>query len=271
MTSHPAVEGAGEHEEMGHINAIFEHLVFEQLRGPDRKAGFGLAMKEQANNFARRYLESLPPAGPEVLRVTDKMPLNCLHLGLVALLFPKARVIHLRRDPMDTCLSMFCRAFPKAYSFAHDLADLVHFYKQYARLMDHWRAVLPMAFLDVDYEELVANQKAVSRRIVSFCGLDWNPACLNFHENKRAAFTFSELQVRQPIYANSVERWRRYERHLTGLRDAFQRSLRTPPTFRRISRRARPARGNRPRPDESKTYSTKPRVRLRSGRDARFP
>jgi hypothetical protein len=161
--------------------------------------------------------------GGEALRVIDKMPSNFLHLGLIATLFPKARIIHCQRDPRDTCLSCYFQFFT-GLNFAWDLIDLAAFYRQYERLMAHWTQVLPLRMLDVSYEQLVSNQQEVSQQLVAFCGVDWDERCLAFHDNPRRVHTASTLQVRRPIYSSSVGRWLRYEKHLQPLLGALSKS-----------------------------------------------
>ncbi|HQS99079.1 MAG: hypothetical protein B7Y26_12070 [Hydrogenophilales bacterium 16-64-46] len=152
-------------------------------------------------------------------RVTDKMPDNFKRLGLLHGLQPNARIIHVRRNPADTCLSIYFQNF-KGHEYGRNLDDLAFYYRQYRRLMDHWRAVLPSeSFFEFDYEELVANQEATSRQLVAFCGLDWESACLNFHENRKAVRTASIWQVRQKMYSGSVARWRHYEPYIQPLLD----------------------------------------------------
>jgi hypothetical protein len=167
--------------------------------------------------IAREYLAVLRRAAPAAERVTDKMPVNFLHLGLIALLFPGARVVHCIRDPRDTCLSCHFNLPGDNAHYSDDLATLGRFYRQYERLMAHWKAVLDMPILDVVYEDLVADIEGGSRRLVGFAGLDWDPACLAFHENARIARTASLDQVRKPVYTGSVGRWKRYEAHLGPL------------------------------------------------------
>jgi hypothetical protein len=152
------------------------------------------------------------------LRITDKMPRNFLNVGIIRLALPKARIIHVRRDPVDTCMSCFSLLFSGDQPFTYDLAELGRYYRGYAALMEHWREVLPPGvMLEVRYEEVVADLEGQARRIVDHCGLDWDDACLAFHENRRAVATASVNQVRQPIYRSSVGRWRRYEKILDPL------------------------------------------------------
>ena len=158
---------------------------------------------------------------PDAVRITDKLPLNFLHLGLIQIFFPEARIIHCRRDPMDTCLSCFLTYFNRGHEFKHSLAHSGHFYRLYERLMSHWKSVIDLPILDVSYEQVVADPETQSRRMIEFLGLPWDDRCLNFHEVKRPCVTASVLQVRTPIYNTSVQRWRRYERHLGPLKAAL--------------------------------------------------
>ena len=151
----------------------------------------------------------------------DKTPVNFLYIGLIARALPNARIIHLRRHPMDSGYALYKTLFRMGCPYSYDLADIAAYQLAHRRLMDHWRAVLPGRFLDVDYEALVTYQEAVSRRIIAHCGLDWQDACLRFHENSSPAATASAVQVRQPIHANSVGLWRRYAEQLEPLKAAL--------------------------------------------------
>jgi tetratricopeptide (TPR) repeat protein len=165
------------------------------------------------------YLALLRQIGPDAARVTDKNPFNFLHLGAIRLALPGARVIHCRRDPIDTCLSIYFTKFTTPKAFACDREDLVFYYRQYQRLMAHWRRVFPGDRLfEIDYEALVADRDALSRRMVAFSGLPWDEACLVPEGNQRPVTTASVWQARQPVYRTSVERWRRYEPWLGELR-----------------------------------------------------
>jgi len=212
LSSHPQFAGAGELKDIGHIPDELPGL----LGGPEYPACVAKLNRETTLALAERYLKRLREQHPQALRVSDKMPQNFVNLGLIALMFPRARVIHCRRDPRDTCVSCFCENFAEI-SFPSSLEDLGRYYGDYERLMTHWRQVLPLAMFEVQYEELVADLEAVSRRLLSFCGLDWDDRCLRFHETARPVYTASRLQVRQPIYSSSVGRWRRYQSHLGPL------------------------------------------------------
>jgi tetratricopeptide (TPR) repeat protein len=172
---------------------------------------------------AHDYVKLLTGAAPGVSRVIDKMPYNFLVLGLLHRVFPKARIIHCRRNPLDTALSIYFSRFNpivKAQDFAYNRRDIVLYYRQYLRLMEHWRAILPPErFLEIDYENLVAKPESTSRTLVSFCGLDWDPACLAFYKTDRPIATASAWQARQPIYRSSAQRWLNYEPWLGEFRE----------------------------------------------------
>ena len=175
---------------------------------------------EMAHELSAEYLSLLRRIGKSAPRVTDKLPFNYLRLGLIHLLLPRARIIHCRRHPIDTCLSMYSIYFKVMMDFVADKGDLVFNYRNYARLIDHWRAVLPPdRFIEVDYENLVADREAVTRRLIAFTGLEWSDACLEPESKERTVMTASFWQVRQPVYATSVERWRNYEPWLGELRE----------------------------------------------------
>ncbi|MEZ5462021.1 sulfotransferase [Dokdonella sp.] len=165
-----------------------------------------------------RYCAHLPEG--EAVRYLDKTPVNFLYLGLIAAALPNARVIHLRRNPMDVCYAMYKTLFRMAYPFSYDLGDLARYWIGYDRLMRHWRAVFPASrLLEIDYEDLVANQEQRSRELVAFAGLSWQDACLSFEKNPQPSLTASAAQVRQPMYRSSVGLWRRHENELAPLRD----------------------------------------------------
>lgn len=151
--------------------------------------------------------------------IIDKLPHNFLNIGLIKLVFPNSTIIHSIRNPLDTCLSCYLKKFNNMehLSYTFDLEALGHFYAEYQRMMKHWHSVLPGQILDVQYEDMLDNQEAVSRKMLEHIGVDWEDACLNFHTNKRMVKTASLYQVRQPIYKTSKGRWKRYEKHLAPL------------------------------------------------------
>lgn len=171
--------------------------------------------------LAGRYLDHIRSLAPEALRITDKMPHNFLRLGMIALMFPRARIIDCRRDPLETCISCYFHQFPEGLEFTHDMAEIGDFYKAYLRIMEHWHAVLPLHILEISYEDLVADQETISRRIIDFCGLPWNDQCLAFHKHKRTITTSSRLQVNQPLHQKFLGRWRRYDRFFAPLKESL--------------------------------------------------
>jgi len=170
--------------------------------------------------MAQSYWQKTPHTLPVV---TDKMPHNFRHVGLVCQMFPYARVIYMRRDPRDVCLSIYSRLFPEAHRYAVDLDWLAHFYAENMRLKDHWKATFPDRVLEVVYEDLVEDPVTHTKAIADFCGLEWHPGCLEFHKNKGTSFTFSELQVRKPLNKEGIGRWRSYANQLAPLEAALKR------------------------------------------------
>lgn len=211
--SHPKVYGAGELEHFRQLTLSLK-IGWSDSAMPQMTAA-------SSQELAREYLRKVTKVGHDALRITDKMPHNFEHLGLIAVLFSKARVIHCIRDPLDNCVSCFTNSFSGNHGYNTDLRQLGLYYREYKRLMDHWRRVLPLPMLEVDYQEMIADQETQSRRLIDFLGLDWDPACLNFHETRRTVQTASRWQVRQPIYKTSVGRWKDFEKHLGPLKEAL--------------------------------------------------
>lgn len=174
---------------------------------------------DRAHAAIAKYLSVLEKIGPSAARVTDKLPFNFFRLGAIHSLMPNARIIHCQRDPIDTCLSIYSNPFKSRVSFAARKDDLAFCYQLYLRMMDHWRKVLPAEiFLEVQYERLIADREAETRRLIAFTGLDWNDSCLQPEQNTRSINTASAWQVRQPVYTTSMQRWRRYEPWIGELR-----------------------------------------------------
>jgi tetratricopeptide (TPR) repeat protein len=210
--SHPDVFGGGELRQLGEIAGS---LSFAQLN------------PRSVRDAAAKHLDYLRSLGRSASRVIDKTPSHVERLGLIATLFPAARVILCRRDSRDTCLSCFFQKFSYGNLFSFDLANCGRHHVQTDRIIAHWLKVLPLQLLQVQYEDLVADLEGQSRRIVSFLDLAWNPACLDFHRTERTVLTSSAWQVRQPIYSRSVGRWRNYEKHLSPLFEALGQSTAT--------------------------------------------
>lgn len=218
LASHSQVHGGGE---MPDIPAISRRLRHYHPEDRDYPGALTDMPDRVIDGLARAYAARMEEVAGPAPRVVDKLPLNFWHLGLIALLLPQARIIHARRDPRDTCLSCFFQNFQTAQSYAFDLADLGFFHGIYRDLMAHWSETLPLPLLEVAYEDLVADPEAMSRKLVAFCGLDWEPQCLAFHETKREVTTASRWQVRQPIYRSSIGRWKPYEPYIGPLLKAL--------------------------------------------------
>ena len=172
--------------------------------------------------LGRSYIERTAQYRKGAPRFIDKNPNNFASIGLLSLALPNARFINTRRHPIDTCLSCYRQLFAKGQPFTYDLVELGEYYLEYDRMMAHWHAVLPGRVLDVQYESVVADQEAQTRRLLEFCGLPWEDACLRFHETERAIRTASSEQVRRPLYDSSIGFWRHYERELADLIDILR-------------------------------------------------
>jgi tetratricopeptide (TPR) repeat protein len=213
LASHPKAAGAGE---LGVVQSIVESLGKAWPGGVASMGGDTFA------RLGRGYLDMVSEKADGRARLVDKMPNNFRYLGLIRLMLPNARIIHCRRDPMDTGVSCYTKLFTGRQDFAYDLRELGLYHRAYAQLMDHWRGTLPQdRFIEVDYEAVVADLETEARRLVTFCGLDWDPACLDFHRTERAVRTASTAQVRKPIYGASVGRWRAWAAHLGPLIQAL--------------------------------------------------
>jgi tetratricopeptide (TPR) repeat protein len=169
---------------------------------------------EKLDALAGAHIKRIAEMAPGAIRITDKLPGNFLMLGIISQLFPGARILNCRRDPRDVCLSNFMTDFNAGHEHAYNLESLARTCKAYQELMEHWKQVLPIPILDVRYEEITADPHAQIKRILDFCGLEWEESCLNFHQSKRQVITASYDQVRQPLHKKSVARWKSYARHL---------------------------------------------------------
>ena len=188
----------------------------------DGHAGAPLSLELGA--LGERYVESTRPVTGGKPRFVDKMPLNYFYLGLIRLALPNAKIVCVRRDSLDTCVSNFRQLFAVTfsyYNYANDLRDLGRYYAAFDRLMTHWERTLGAAMLRLQYEDLVRDHEAETRRLLEFCGLPWEPECLRFHENTAPVATASAVQVRAPLNDKSIGRWRRYAAHLGPLREAL--------------------------------------------------
>ena len=216
--THSRVFGAGELREIGNLAQQLDPIIAAIRSGSEEDAA--AEHRITVRRLSDAHLEHLKAFNGRAERVIDKMPDNVFKLGAIATLFPGARVIFCRRDPLDTCLSCYFQKFTAGQlGFSYDLADCAKRYLETERLTAHWRKVLPLKWLDVEYEALVSDLEDQSRRIITFLGFDWEPACLDFHRTARTVTTASAWQVRQPLYGRAVGRWRKYQAHLAPLFD----------------------------------------------------
>lgn len=218
LASHPQVYGAGELKDIGEMKEVMrKEFGFDRhfpLSAPELST-------EQVDQLAERHLFKLREMDPNAIRITDKMPFNYYALGLIHLLFPKAKLIHCKRNALDNCLSCYFLRFVDNMSFSTNLDQLGEIYRLQNEIMEHWKEVLPVSILEMQYEDTVADQETQTRRILEFCNLDWDDACMEFHKTERPVKTASNWQVRQPIYSTSDGRWKNYRDHLQPLMDSL--------------------------------------------------
>jgi len=215
ISSHPGVYGAGEITELWSIaQDVSGSRYFDNYT-----ASRALLGKESVNTYAQRYLRFIEDLAPDALRITDKLPHNFMHIGLITQLFPNARIIHCYRHPFDTCLSIYFKKFNDDHLYARNLSDIGRFYLAYMALMRRWQE--SVGIFNLRYEELVASQDRVSRDLIDYVGLPWDERCLRPHESGRLVMTPSYTQVNKPVYTDSVNRWKRYARHLQPLIDVL--------------------------------------------------
>ncbi|MDX8351790.1 sulfotransferase [Cognatiyoonia sp. IB215182] len=217
LASHSQVFGAGE---LNDLQTLFD--VNARDRTPFPKNLQALTPRD-FQTLISKYVNRLDELGSEAPRVTDKMPANFKMLGIIHALMPNAKIVHVARNPMDTCLSCYTRLFERSQLNSYDLVELGRYYVDYRRLMVHWSSTLPGdAFLTVQYEDLVHDFEANTRRLLDYVGLAFEPACLEFYKSKRRVKTASITQVRQPLYSSSLEKWRRYENQLQPLKRTLE-------------------------------------------------
>ncbi len=215
LASHSQVFGGGElpftPDDFESLPEVMRPVELEKPASSHRAMAYLSRLDSEAiDTVAQRHLDRLRALAPTAQRITDKLPENFMLLGLLAVLFPKAQFIHCRRDLRDVAVSCWMTNFRRT-RWANDPDHIASRFHDYRRLMEHWRTTLPVPLLHIDYEETVADLESVARKLVSWCGLEWEPACLEFHRTQRPIHTASVTQVRQPIYTRSVERWKNYE------------------------------------------------------------
>jgi Sulfotransferase family len=230
IASHPLVHGAGELQTLNDVILTVRDGDGNTIPYPDFVPALEPAPLRQIGaryiSLVRELAAKLGRDNAE--RITDKMPSNYYFAGLLHLALPNAKIIHIARDPIDTCISCFSKLFSAEQSHTYDLAELGRYYARYQRLMAHWRAVLPAGrILDVRYEDLLADLKGQAQRIIAYCGLPWDERCLAFHKTQRPVRTASATQVRRPLYTSAVGRWRVYEQYLGPLLDALAADARS--------------------------------------------
>lgn len=221
LASHPEVCGAGELNDINEITAGLPETLNVTQPYP---ACITLLTSNTCNNLAQRYLDKLTNLCAEHRYVTDKMPHNFLNIGLISLLFPQAKIIHCVRDPRDTCLSIYFQNFGWLHPYGTRLDWLGAYYQEYARIMKHWKA-LKIPIHTVKYDDMVNDQKTTTRKMLEYCNLKWDDACLDFHKDKRMVATASYGQVRQKIYTKSLARWKNYEKDIAVLVDNLGNTL----------------------------------------------
>jgi len=216
LSSHPEIGGAG------------ELLFWPENAGSSEKVFVRKAANAQVLDLPKlrtlidSYLDLLDKTAPGKRRVVDKMNTNYLLLGILHVAFPNARIVHMKRHPVDTCLSIWATPVANGIDLCGEKENIVFAYREYVRVMEHWRKVLPAdRFLDVQYEHLVSNRDQVTRQMIDFCGVDWNEACMKPEDNIRSVKTPSVWQVRQPVYRTSMQRWRKYESCLGAFAELF--------------------------------------------------
>jgi hypothetical protein len=218
LASHPLVWAGGE---LDHFQEALARLQGVEGTASAYPEVVPFMTAEDFRTLGANYHVAIAASTSGAQRITDKLPVNFLLAGLIPLALPNARIIHTRRNPVDTCLSCFSKRFPQQ-PYTNDLAELGRYYRAYEGLMEHWRPLLPPGvMLEVDYEELVADFEAQARRIIAHCGLPWNEACLDFHSTGRPVVTASSAQVRQPLYRSSIGRSQPYLPLLKPLLDAL--------------------------------------------------
>lgn len=215
LDSHPAIQSAGEIMSLDEAIEGVLNSVKPQAPYPECVPSLDGATLQR---MGRAYLARLPEAEAGKTRIVNKLPWNFLAIGLIRIILPQAKIIHTLRDPVDTCMSCYSKLFSSGLGYTYDLTELGRYYRRYSALMDHWRSVLaPGSILDVSYEAVVDDLEGEARRLIEYCGLPWDDRCLQFQKGNRSVRTASSVQVRQPLFRSSLQRWRRYEQELGPL------------------------------------------------------
>jgi len=218
LASHPSVFGAGELDTLPNLR-----FQLEVATGTPFPECVTAAPPHALTEMATRYLGALASECAGFEYITDKLPHNFLHIGLISIILPQAKIIHCVRDPMDTCFSLYKSYFPGGgQGYSNNLTDLGTYYRKYTKLMAHWQRQLPGRIYFIRYEDVVSNAEAEIRNLLDHCGVQFDPRCLDFHKTERSIRTNSSIQVRQPLYGDSVRRWKHYERYLHPLEESLR-------------------------------------------------
>ena len=217
LGSHPDVKDAGELQDFP-IEMVKQVKVASKGGQLTKLETVAASTQIDFSALGGAYMQAVMPRIGVTKHFVDKLPLNYLNLGVIARALPNAKIVLLVRNPMDSCFAMFKTLFAEAYPFSYSLNDLGVYYVAWRQLMMHWKALLKDRLHIVRYETLVTETETTVRDLIAHCGLEWNDACLNFHEREDGVSTASAAQVRQPIYSSSLEKWRRYEGELSPLK-----------------------------------------------------
>ncbi len=222
LASHPLVHGADEN------NYLKQAINSVAPASSGAHAFPEMAIKLDSDDYrkiADNYLSMLRKHHSETRHITDKMLDNFIYTGLIKLLFPNARILHCKRNPLDTCFSCYRQLFGGHAPYSYDLAELAEYYKLYNDLMNHWQQVLEEPFLDIYYEDIILDTESQTRKILNYCNLPWDNACMEFHRSKRTVKTSSLAQVRKPIYKSAINSWEPYQNHLETLTSLLEEEV----------------------------------------------
>ncbi len=214
LSSHSKISGAGELPyfavDLRHQISSFPKIEFEKNR-------------EILKSLRQGYLSALEPWSKNKQHVIDKYPANFLYLGVAKLMFPHLKAVHTTRNIMDNCLSIYFQDFVRGNSFSHDMDEIIHYHLQKERLMAHWQLIFPGQIYELNYEQLIDNQRQQTEKLLRFLGLEWQQSCINYHQNERLVTTHSSWQVRQPLYSSSKLRWKHYQKYFKELNNLIHR------------------------------------------------
>ena len=219
LGAHTQVYAAGE---LMNFSAEMTRQVLSAVQArSSRDELIEFSSKLSFSELGNAYIDSTKPDTEAADHFADKLPFNYLYLGLIHLALPKAKIVHVERDPMDNCYAIYKTLFDAAYPFSYDLDKLGRYYLAYRQLMDHWSEVLPNRFYNLQYEKLLETPEQQTKALLAYCNLPWEDACLSFYQNPQSAKTASASQIREPIYGSSVGNWRNYQQQLEPLHSLF--------------------------------------------------